>query len=380
MTNAEPQPEDEKTPGGASSTSLKGFVVVLGVAAGLVLFYLGLRRSPALLAVALTLAAKLAADGLARGTASARLRASTALACAFAGVALGHDLWSRLPRTPTPPGLDRLGEVFQLAGTLASVAFVLLAFGAALLGAYLFFWLTRLPVRSGVLRYAGLLAITVLAALSLLGVVRTATRPSPERYLADVMSGSTAPSPPPGCVRVLAARTPPEETRREVEDLVVVSRCGTFESCDLGVFARESPPAAGDWADLRFSVPTCAAFEVTRLAPDLVLVRAAWQESRAYESPVFRDALFRRRGGRWALSPDEDLVAGKASPPRSWIACGLVGLALALAARRRRAASLRGGQAQASEDELVRWGAWALAISTVTAAPLVAAAMAGLLR
>jgi hypothetical protein len=139
------------------------------------------------------------------------------------------------------------------------------------------------------------------------------------------------------------------------------------------VFARESPPAAGDWADRRFTVPTCSAFEVTRLSPDLVLVRASWQESRAYYSPVVQDALLRRRGARWVLSADEDLVAGKASPPRSWIACGTVGLALALAAWRRHAA------AQASNDEVVRWAAWALAISCITAAPLAAAAMAGLL-
>jgi hypothetical protein len=378
-----------------SATLLKGVVVLLGVAAGVGLFYLGFTRSPEPLAIALTLVAKAATDGLPKGAASARLRVSTAIACAVVAGALGYGLWSGLPRVPVPPSLDPIHDAFRLVATFVALSFGSLAFGVGLLAAYVFFWLVSWKRRTGLLRLAGVLATTLLAALSLLGVVRSATRPSPERYLAGLMAGSTTPDPPQPGVRVFATRTPPEETRRVVGDLVVVSRCGNFESCDLGVFARESPPAAGDSANLPFRVATRSEFEVTRLSPDLVLVRAAWQESRFYRSPVVHDALFRRHGERWSLSPDEDLVAGKAGPPRSWVAGGLVGLALAIAAWRRHTQALRRWRTLArAEDagppapevgpgsdteELTRWEAWALAISCLAAAPLAAAAMAGLL-
>jgi hypothetical protein len=304
-------------------------------------------------------------------------------------------LLGTLPRTPVPPSLGGADLLFDLLGRFVFFWALWLVFGLGLLAAYGFFWLVSWKRRTGLLRLAGVLATTLLAALSLLGVVRSATRPSPERYLADLMAGSTTPDPPQPGVRVFATRTPPEETRRVVGDLVVVSRCGNFESCDLGVFARESPPAAGDPANLPFRVATRSAFEVTRLSPELVLVRAAWQESRFYRSLVVHDALFRRHGERWSLSPDEDLVAGKAGPPRSWVAGGLVGLALAIAAWRRHAQALRRWRTPArAEDagppslevgpgsdteELTRWEAWALAISCLAAAPLAAAAMAGLL-
>jgi hypothetical protein len=390
---------DTEQPRRPSSTArriaVKLGTVLLATLACLALVALGVVYAPTLLTVVSVLATKAAVDARVREAPAARWRASTAVGSMVAATALGLYLLGTLPRTPVPPSLSGADLLFDLLGRFVFFWALWLVFGLGLLAAYVFFWLVSWKRRTGLLRLAGVLATTLLAALSLLGVVRSATRPSPERYLADLMAGSKTPDPPQPGVRVLATRTPPEETRRVVGDLVVVSRCGNFESCDLGVFGRESPPAAGDSANLPFRVATRSAFEVTRLSPELVLVRAAWQESRFYRSPVVHDALFRRHGERWSLSPDEDLVAGKAGPPRSWVAGGLVGLALALAAWWRHARALRRWRTPArAEDagppslevgpgsdteELTRWEAWALAISCLAAAPLAAAAMAGLL-
>lgn len=394
MTDVERNSGRGWLPAGLVSTWRSCLVLVLGAVASFALVFFGLTRSPALLTVALVLATKAAVDARAEGTAATSLRVSTALACAFAAGVLGFDLWTRLPRTPVPPSLNPIDNVFQFAGTLVSLSLVLLAFGAGLLITSLFFWLTKWQARAGVLRYGGVLATSLLAALSLLGAVRAVTRPTVEWQLMGMMSRSETPSPPPGCRRSVGGSTPRQDTVRAEGDLVVLSRCVAFASCSIGVFASDSRPAAGERADLPFTVPDCSALEVTRLSPDLVLLRAAFQESRFYDSAVTQDALFRRRGDRWVISYDEDLVAGKAGPPRSWVACGMVGLALAIAAWRRRAQARRRWRSQEhaeppqpfsadivsgpDAEEITRWEAWALAISCLAAAPLAAAAMAGL--
>lgn len=368
-------------------------VAALGTVACLALVVVGLIHSPALLMVAFVLATKAAVDARVEEMAAARWGVSTAIGSVLAATMLGCYLWGSLPRRPVPPSLDHLDVVFDLLGRFLFFWVVLLVFGMGLLGAHIFFRVTRREVRGGAVRYVSLLTTMVLAALSLVGVVRSATRPSVERYLGDLMAGSKAPFPPHACSRFLKPRTPPEETRRAVDDIVVVYHCATYEDCHLGVFSGDPPPGAAARVDLPFMIPTCSDFEVTRLSPDLVLVRAAWQESRAYDSPVVRDALFRRRGDRWVISSNEDLVAGKASPPCSWVTCGVVGLALAIAAWRRRSQVLRRLRStehaeqtkspfpdvvSSTDGEIIRWEAWALAISCLAAAPLAAAAMAGL--
>ncbi|MFO0757235.1 MAG: hypothetical protein U0359_12140 [Byssovorax sp.] len=328
--------------------------------------------------------------------AAARRRASSAVGAAFGAGTLGAWLQSQISKTPLHPSVDGIEMLFDsLSGSVLFVR-VTAAFLVGFLLTNLVLGMMRWQGRTG-LRYVAAVATALLFGLCTIGAVRSVTRPSVERYLADQISTSKAPTPPSGCVRVVAAMEHPIEVRREMDDLVVLSRCGTYASCGIGVFAREAAPIGVEPVDLPFTVASCSAFEATRLSPDLLLVRAAWQESRFRDATIVRDALFRRRGNQWAISDGEDLVAGKASPPRSWIAYSLIGLALSLACWWRRAqvlrrlrdsvnvertapSSLDGDPGiEADAKSVVRWEAWVLAIACLAAAPLGAAGAAGLL-
>lgn len=264
--------------------------------------------------------------------------------------------------------------------------------------------LTRLARSSRFARGVGALAaFSSLSWMSLvaLSLVRVASRPSFEDYLVNLeMVGSVA---PPGVVtsfRYVSGPTPAEWgpgaigiRRQDIGGLTVVQQCEA-SGCRLGVADRTGPePEPSDLAFQPWNTSVWLARD--RVTDTLFVLRGhgASREKRAV-------AELHHRDGRWVAEPfDRDHIASRSRPPLSWILGSAAGLLLLLpwvaarlwGERRRRepeqarqgtsGADISGAPAEpevAAAHQSLRYDSAILAVAALSLAPLLGAALAGL--
>lgn len=379
-----------------------GLAMLACAVVALALVLLGEPRAPFLLVVTSVLAVKGALDTWPRPKRRSLRRVATAIASSFVAGLISLGARATLPSDLDAPAGGAAETLFDILIMFLLVAVLLGAFGGLALLLRFLAGVFRWGFVGGVLRSFLGVAASVLTVLSLVAVFRGATRPSVDEYVARLKAQSTGTSEPslPHCIRSSMPLRPVETHLRQEGDLVLASRCVEYWDCDVGIVGADEA-RLGEEAPLPFTVPYCAKLSLQRISPDFVRVRATWQTSRFYDSVTSRDALFHRVGGHWVPAKDTKappsdsgaITAGKASPPRAWTAWGLLGLlftALALMERRRaifRVTAARAAEAEdvisaqepsTIEDDVVRYEAWALAVASLAAAPLVGAALAGL--
>jgi hypothetical protein len=333
----------------------------------------------AVMAPALLLVAKGMVDRLARWGSAPLLPVATSAALVVAGAMLSLATWDALATQVTTLATERSfgallwGPLGVLAVAVAPLSLLPACAGAVRLAAAAL----ETPVRPGVARACAILAVAATVAVGSLSAQAAARAAGHDRIDAVVAALhaegmpvwlSSAQHPP---FRPPVVDVPPEVHRTTIGALIVVHDCDGHGMCRLGVV---DAPGAEPAPELGPAVRDDAALLVMPAGPGALLVQATWRDTPGFFTrPTVEVSAFRRDGARWR--PERFATAsvtGRAGAPSPYLVCGLLGAALTglLHLARRRL-----GEA----EQRVRLDALIIATACLASAPLVAAAMVGLL-
>jgi hypothetical protein len=346
---------------GATLLAIAGVVAV--VVAGLVVAPSAAHVVVVVLAVGLAVDLRARAAGVAGEAGAAALPvASLAVAMAIASLALrttrGHLIAGDAVEDRVWWGVAALGAPLVLGiGHEVGVA------------------LLRRVGPGKIARPAALLAVALLAMTTLAAVHRSVARPPLDRLLALPSARRLGNfEQPPVCGDERLHTPPPPRSGGRVAGpaLTALLDCATRADCDPEALRRDARSDDGEGETFPFLA--CGSLILGPLSPDLVVLRQSWQD------PVFRNVLgrfdersdvLRRDGPRWELVDDAAPMARLSAAPSPWIATSAFGVVLGALCW---IAAVRARRPGASH----RWERWALSIALLSGAPLVGAALAGL--
>lgn len=386
---------------------------------------------PAALAAAVSLlVAKGTLDKLLSGDKSANTTVGTSAGAAVAAGALCAVAWRAVTAPiadlvgPELVGLSNLETVFFVVGLLCVtpvVSAIAVLASTAVLGL-----LKPQFVARSTLGAAALMSITLFG-MVVLALVRIPTRPSIDCYLEDSlrsaveihMSGVDDSGAGPGGFKTNGEATSPvlppvREHRDSVGDVTIVQVCDGWDACDVGVVDGLDAKGSDDPSPLNDHrvrlLKGHASLVVVRMAPDLMLVKASVRRTYAWPADDVSNIVFRRIENRWREERFQlEWIIRRTNLPLAWIDFGLAGVGLMLVlwtfrvlvppVHRRAHARAQsemgvgrllsayrfmfaepGNEFLVTEYSLMRVDAAIVAVTCITASPLVTAAVMGLLR
>jgi hypothetical protein len=401
-------------------TTCVALLAVLTVGYGSATLEVGRSIPAALVALVLLLVVKIGIDHRISRGASARVTVATSLGSVVAGGAICAVAWRSVKFaledlvSADPVGGPEWGSVLFYLGVFCVTPI------ACAVTVSISAWILRpptLPLIARAMRSAAALMSIALFGLTALAVARVRLRPGVDRYLEELyehgVHGHIAGNegeriltgrgrPPPG-------RPAVREYRDTVEDVTVVRACDDRGSCALNIFEGARAPDADESSLMGGPrVSGDATLVILRVAPDLLLVKGVYSWRPNFWPQELSISAFRRIDAHWHHVPIQvDLVVHRTNTPTAWIDVGLAGAGLTLAlwllralvsAYERRTLSLNwseaggaasiyrrlfvepGGEPLAAECHLLRVDAAIVAVACCSVAPLVAAALLGLLR